>query len=165
MKSARIKDESKEHPGAAIGQTKNAIIIFLHKVLLKGGRHYCTPGIASLLNQLSQIHKINIHQSWAYQCLADLQRYGFIYRQKRPRRTEDGCIRNKISMYAFTLVGIKFLVAQGVAGAREQQQKIIDYLRRNDRRFPTEPSPEPSPETRSKSESFSHIKDLLAHFT
>ncbi len=128
----------------AMGGAKLALLVFYASVLVKGGKHYCHPGIESIKKRLGQFHKIFLKNSWLYTCIQDLERRGLIKRKKRIYRRKDGTITSNKSLISITIKGYNLLIVMGFKAANKLRDALIAYINGDDKRFPN-PSDESDP--------------------
>lgn len=119
-----------------MNRTKHAVIITLFATMQKGETHYTRARIDTILELLQKYHKASVGRRWLFQCLRDIEDAGLIRRAKRYRNADFGEIRQLSSMFAFTMRGVKYMINKRIAGAHEHLDRIISWLKKDDRRFP-----------------------------
>lgn len=122
--------------GKILNNTRNTIFLIIYFIVLKGGKHYCTPSIRAIQELLYQRHNIKVGRSWIFECIKNIEDDGYIARRKRYSKTPDGQVIQKSSIISITLMGARKLYDLGVAGAKHLIKSITNWLHRNDNRFP-----------------------------
>lgn len=121
-----------------MNNTKNAIAITLFSCMSSGKKHYTCVRVNKIIELLSHIHNINVKRAWLFRCLRDLEDAGFIRRKKRWKRYDDGEFEQLSSLITFTLKGVRYLVAKRVAGAAALLKRMLNWLKKDDERWPKE---------------------------
>ena len=119
-----------------INATTFAILISVHKILVKGNKHYIAPSINRLRELLLEFHGIDIGRRWCFQCLANLAAAGLLWRKRRPRRMPDNTVRSRAGLIGLTLRGCTYLASKGTEKIKEARQAMIAWLHKHDNRFP-----------------------------
>lgn len=120
-----------------LNNTKFALFVAIHRIAIKGGKHYAQPSIDSLLKLLSARHTTQVQRRWAFQCLHDLEAAGYITRKERFIHDPDGQWKQITSLITITLRGAHFLFSKGVAGAAALVKSILTWLKSGDKRWPS----------------------------
>jgi len=120
-----------------MGNTKNSILITLLSCIDLKGNPYTSASVRKVIELLGKAHKITVNRRWVFQCFADMLDAGLITRRARFKHEKDGSIRQLSSIVAFTLKGAKFLLDKRVSGAKLLMDKILNWLKNKDKRFPT----------------------------
>ena len=121
-----------------MNNTKPSIMTTLFFCMGQGKSHYSTAAINTILELLEKFHKIEIKRRWLFQCLKDLTDAGLIKRSARYRQSYDGLISQIPSMIIFTLKGTAWLSRMGIKGAKELYKSMVNFLGKQDKRFPRE---------------------------
>jgi len=119
-----------------LNATQNAISITVFFSMDQGKNAYTLSSIDKLRENLLKHHDISIKRSWCFACIKGLIDKGFITRKPRYRKDANGLRRQRTSMISFTPQGIRYLLKNGVSKATRLYNTLIDWWRRNDRRFP-----------------------------
>ncbi|KKL99696.1 hypothetical protein LCGC14_1811890 [marine sediment metagenome] len=130
--------------GYIMGGTTYGMLVFYASVLVKGGHHYCHPGIEAIKKRLAQFQNINCENSWLYAVIQKLEGQGLIKRRKRVFRKKDGTIRSDKSLISITIKGYNLLISKGFTAAIALRDALIAYINGDDKRFPN-PSDEFDP--------------------
>ena len=128
-----------------MNNTKAAIFISIHRILVKGKKHYANPSVDRLIELISARHDTDIRRRWAFQCLHDLEELGYISRQVRFRKDPDGGWRQIPSLVSISLKGARKLFDLGVDGASQLCREIMGWIRGGDKRWPNYKNPLSSP--------------------
>jgi hypothetical protein len=145
-----------------MNNTHFAIFITLHRILVKGQKHYAVPSIASLLELLASRHRLTIGRRWLFQCLHDLEAAGFISRHRRFTRNHDLNWKQIPSMISVTLKGARYLFSKGIEGAAALVKKMLNWCRGPDKRFPDAAKMLSPLTTEEIDRNKIHIRELLA---
>ena len=121
---------------SAVNETKLAILITFLSILVKGKIHYCEPRPDTTLELLKKFHGIEIGRRWFFQCMLDLEKAGYMRRQRRWYLQLGPSIRSDSSLWWFTIRGAKFMASKMIRGARELLHIMTDWLHRDDKRRP-----------------------------
>jgi hypothetical protein len=121
----------------SINATKLAILITFLKILVKGKSHYCEPHPDTARDLLKKYHGIEIQRRWFFQCMADLETSGYMRRQRRWIRHDNGDIESNSSLWWFTLRGAKYLARKSIQGSQDLLRSMISWLHLADDRRPT----------------------------
>jgi len=119
-----------------MNNTKTAFFITLHRISVKGKKHYSNPSVDRLIELVSARHDTDIRRRWAFQCLHDIEALGYISRQERFRKDPDGGWRQIPSLVSITLKGARKLFDLGVEGASQLCKEIMGWIRGGDKRWP-----------------------------
>ena len=119
-----------------MNHTKSAILITLHRILVKGKKHYANPSVDALIDLVAGRHGKTIKRRWAFQCLHDIEALGFINRQERFRKDAEGKWIQIPSLVSITLKGARLLFDLGVDGAARLCKEILGWIRGDDKRWP-----------------------------
>jgi len=116
--------------------SKASIMITIFFSTGQGKNHYTVSSVSAIQENLSKFHKINIQRRWIFYCLRYLLDEGFIRRKERYRKDGNGLITQIPSMITMTLKGVAWLVSRGISGAKKIYQSMMQYLKKQDKRFP-----------------------------
>jgi len=116
---------------------KASIMISIFFATGQGKSHYTVSAIDTFLLNLEKFHKIKIKRRWIFYCFRYLLDEGFIRRKARHVRDNNGLITQIPSMVTFTLKGVVWLVRKGVGGAKKVYSSMMNYLKKEDNRFPS----------------------------
>ncbi len=122
--------------GYIMGGTTYGMLVFYASVLVKGGKHYCHPGIEAIKKRLAQFQNIHCENSWLYAVIQKLERQGLIKRRKRVFRKRDGTIRSDKSLISITIKGYNLLISKGFTAAIALRAALIAFINGDDKRFP-----------------------------
>jgi len=120
-----------------MGNTKISILITLLSCMDLKGNPYTKASVLKIIELLEKMHKIKVNRRWVFQCFADMIKAGLITRRARFKHERDGSIRQLSSIVAFTLKGGKFLLDKRVSGAKLLMDKILNWIKNKDKRWPT----------------------------
>jgi len=120
-----------------MGNTKISILITLLSCMDLKGNPYTKASVLKIIELLAKAHKITVNRRWVFQCIADMLEAGLITRRARFKHEDDGSIRQLSSIVAFTLKGAKFLLEKRVSGAKLLMDKIMNWVKGKDKRWPT----------------------------
>lgn len=121
-----------------LNSTKHSLILIFNFLFVKGNSHVIMPGVRALQKILMKEYGVCVGIRWIYQCLRDLENLGLIRRKTRPRVDKEGKFRSLSSMIVFTVSGVMYLKQSLIEGSTERWRKTLEWLKRNDRRFPSE---------------------------
>lgn len=119
-----------------MNNTKNAVMITIFSSMCQGKNHYTKTSIAKIGKNLEKYHKIHVKRRWIFYCVAELLERKLLTRKPRYRNDNQGLILQMTSMLAFTVRGIKYLVAKRVTGARKLLKAMIKFATGKDQRWP-----------------------------
>ena len=119
-----------------MNNTKNAVMITIFSSMCQGENHYTKTSIDKISENLEKYHGIHVKRRWIFYCLASMLHTGLITRKARYRNDDQGLIRQKTSLLAFTIRGIKYLVAKRVTGAWKLLKAMIKFASGQDQRWP-----------------------------
>jgi len=122
-----------------IGATKNAIMIIISSSMDIQKNPYSKASVNKIIELLKQYHGITVKRRWVFYCLHDLEEEGLIARKPRYKNIAPGRIKQMSSMIVFTLKGAKYLIKKKVIGAMQLMKRILDWMKNQDKRFPTNP--------------------------
>lgn len=143
-----------------LNATTYAILISIHKILVKGKKHYCVPSIDALRELLKKYHKIEIGRRRCFAALQTLAAKGFIGRQRRWRRLPGNIIRSIPGIISLGFDALALLSAKAVEGAKEAKASMIAWFRRNDKRFPRPSDIFPGEEITERSTALARLKEM-----
>lgn len=145
-----------------MNSTRYSILITLYSILVKGKRHNCEPSPNKIIELLKSFHSIKIGRRWFFQCCRNLEDAGYISRQRRHRHTTDIGILSLPSSWVFCFKGLQYLKKNLVIGAKELARRMIDYLHRDDNRFPRPSHIFPGEEIKERSEALARLQEFIA---
>lgn len=119
-----------------MNNTKNAVMITVFSSMCQGKNHYTKTSIFKIGKNLEKYHKIHVKRRWIFYCLADILEAGFITRKSRYRNSSKGFIRQKTSLLAMTMKGLRYLVSKRVVGAWKALKTMMAWLKNKDQRWP-----------------------------
>ncbi len=120
-----------------MNSTKFAILSTIFSCLGGSDQKYSYVSIDKIISLLLHHHNICVKRRWVFTCLHDIEAAGFLTRQQRRGKYDDGSCWQKSSIIALTLKGARFLFSKRVIGAKALVKKICDWVRcKTDRRFP-----------------------------
>jgi hypothetical protein len=119
-----------------MNNTKNAVMITIFSSMCQGKNHYTKTSIAKIGENLEKYHQIHVKRRWIFYCVADMLHTGLITRKARYRNDSHGLIRQKTSLLAMTMKGLKYLVAKRVTGAWKLLKSMIAWVKKGDARWP-----------------------------
>ena len=120
-----------------MGNTKISILITLLSCMDLKGNPYTKASVLKVIQLLEKVHRIKVNRRWVFKCLADMIKAGLLTRRSRFKRERDGTVRQLSSIVAFSLKGAKFLLDKRVSGAKLLMDKILRWVKNQDKRFPT----------------------------
>ena len=120
-----------------MGNTKISILITLLSCMDLKGNPYTKASVLKIIELLAKVHKITVNRRWVFQCIADMIEAGLLTRRARFKHEKDGTVRQLSSIVAFSLKGAKFLLDKRVLGAKLLMDKILAWIKGQDKRFPT----------------------------
>ena len=140
-KKDRLPEQGKavtrvERLSRPLNASKNALLVTLFKILVKGNHHYITPSRTSVLQILEKRYHISIKSRWLGECIRSLIDRGLIKRRRRWKHVEFSEIRSIPSMIVLTPSGISYLNMIGISGASDVWQRTLRWLKKGDGRFP-----------------------------
>lgn len=119
-----------------MNKTKSAIMITLFSCMGQGENHYTKVAIDKIKSLIEKYHKIHVKRRWIFYCLEYLLSEKLITRKKRYRNDEIGLISQIPSLRAFTIKGMRYLVAKRVIGAYKVLRSMVKYMMKKDGRWP-----------------------------
>ena len=119
-----------------MNNTKNAVMITIFSSMCQGENHYTKTSIAKIGENLEKYHQIHVKRRWIFYCVAELLEKKLLTRKKRYRNDEVGLISQIPSLLAFTIRGMKYLVAKRVTGAWKLLKAMIKFATGKDQRWP-----------------------------
>ena len=119
-----------------MNNTKNAVMITIFSSMCQGENHYTKTSIAKIGENLEKYHKIHVKRRWIFYCVAELLERKLLTRKARYRNDDQGLIRQKSSLLAMTMKGLKYLVAKRVTGAWKALKSMMAWLKKKDGRWP-----------------------------
>lgn len=119
-----------------MGNTKISILITLLSCMDLKGNPYTKASVLKIIALLAKMHKIKVNRRWVFQCIADLIAAGLLTRRARYKHESDGTVRQLSSIIAFSLKGAKFLLEKRVSGAKLLMDKILSWIKGEDKRWP-----------------------------
>lgn len=128
-----------------MNHTKGAFLITIYRILVKGKKHYANPSVDALIELVAGRHGKTIKRRWAFQCLHDIESLGYINRQPRYRKDQDGNWIQLPSLISITLKGARRLFDLGVDGAARLCKEILGWIRGDDKRWPGHEKPRQDP--------------------
>jgi hypothetical protein len=111
-------------------------MITLFAITQKGGKTYCAPSWVQIGMLLQKFHDVKIKRRWIFQCLKDIHEYGLITRLERKAPQVNGEFNQKPGLISFTIKGMKYLHRKRVGGALGVLKKMMQWLKKKDRRWP-----------------------------
>ena len=120
-----------------MGNTKISILITLLSCMDLKGNPYTKASVLKIIELLAKMHKITVNRRWVFQCIADMIEAGLLTRRARFKHEKDGTVRQLSSIVAFSLKGAKFLLDKRVSGAKLLMDKILFWIKNQDKRWPT----------------------------
>lgn len=142
--------------------TKHAILITLNAISVKGKKHYTQPSINTILKLLKRFHKIEIKRCWAFRCMTCLENEGYITRQIRHVFPPGPEIRQIPSLWAFTIKGAEYLVANRVEGAREMLDNMIAWQKQKKGTWPAVKHILPAEPLTSREEAIKNLQGIVS---
>ena len=119
-----------------MNNTKNAVMITIFSSMCQGENHYTKTSIAKIGENLEKYHKIHVKRRWIFYCVAELLERKLLTRKARYRNDDQGLIRQKSSLLAMTVKGMKYLVSKRVTGAWKMLKSMMAWLKKKDGRWP-----------------------------
>jgi hypothetical protein len=119
-----------------VNNTKNAVMITIFSSMRQGKNHYTKTSIAKIGENLEKYHKIHVKRRWIFYCLAELLERKLLTRKSRYRNDDNGLITQIPSLLAFTVRGVRYLVAKRVRGAWQMLKSMLAWLKKGDDRWP-----------------------------
>jgi hypothetical protein len=104
--------------------------------MCQGENHYTKTSIAKIGENLEKYHKIHVKRRWIFYCVAELLEKKLLTRKARFRNDTQGLIRQKSSLLAMTMKGLKYLMAKRVTGAWKALKTMLAWLKKRDARWP-----------------------------
>jgi hypothetical protein len=101
------------------------------------GNPYTKASVLKIIQLLEKVHRIKVNRRWVFKCLADMIKAGLLTRRARFKHERDGTVRQLSSIVAFSLKGAKFLLDKRVSGAKLLMDKILRWIKGQDKRWPT----------------------------
>lgn len=120
-----------------MGNTKISILITLLSCMNLKGNPYTKASVLKIIELLEKMHKVKVKRRWVFQCIADLIEAGMLRRRARYKNEKDGTVRQLSSIIAFSLKGAKFLLDKRISGAKLLMDKILRWVKNQDKRWPT----------------------------
>ncbi len=114
-----------------------ALMITIFFSMRQGKSHYTQSSVDALLKNIAKYHNIHIKRRWLFHCLSGLLAKGYLTRKFRYRHSSEGLISQIPSLLIFTLKGTAWLATMGIAGARAIYQKMLSWLNKGDKRWPS----------------------------
>lgn len=146
---------------ASLNATKHAIILTFKSILVKGKVHFCRPRPDIILELLKKYHNIKIGRRWFFACMSDIENSNLMRRTRRWTKSEDNSIKSNPSMWVFTFRGMQYLKTKLISGAQEIAKLTIDWMHRNDKRFPQPSNIFPTEERTEQVEALAMLQDLI----
>ena len=140
---------------------KHSLILIVNHLLVKGNIHFIKPSIRSLQQILKERYGICVGRRWIFQCLKDLEDLGFILRKSRPGITTEGKPHWLSSMIVFTVRGVMYLKQCSIEGSGDRWKKTLEWIKRNDKRFPSESELIADTHQDLISKNLARVKDLI----
>jgi hypothetical protein len=119
-----------------MNNTKHATLVAIFSSICQGKKQYTKCSVGKIIILLEKYHQIKVKRRWVFQCLAFCESSGIISRKKRYRVREKGRVRQYSSLIAFTAKGAKYLMAKRVQGAFLLLKQIVEWSKKQDRRWP-----------------------------
>jgi len=119
-----------------MNNTKNAVMITIFSSMCQGKNHYTKSSIVKIGENLEKYHQIHVKRRWIFYCVADILSAGLITRKARYDNNIHGLIKQKTSLLAMTMKGLKYLVAKRVTGAWAALKSMLAWLKKGDGRWP-----------------------------
>ena len=119
-----------------MNRTKNAVMITIFSSMCQGKNHYTKTSISKIGENLEKYHQIHVKRRWIFYCVAELLERKLLTRKSRYRNDQDGLITQIPSLLAFTVRGMKYLVAKRVTGAWKMLKSMLAWLKKGDGRWP-----------------------------
>ena len=119
-----------------MNNTKNAVMITIFSSMCQGKNHYTKTSMDKISENLEKYHGIHVKRRWIFYCVAELLERKLLTRKSRYRNDEWGLITQIPSLLAFTVRGIKYLVAKRVTGAWKALKSMLSWLKKGDGRWP-----------------------------
>lgn len=119
-----------------MNKAQYALMITLFFSMGQGQSHYTRTSIDKILANLLKYHDIKIKRCWLFRNLRALLDAGFIRRRARYRHDTSGLISQIPSMITFPLRGVVWLSKMGISGARTLYKTMLEYLKKDDGRWP-----------------------------
>ena len=117
---------------------KTSVLITLFALIQKSGKHYTSPYWWHIQKLLQEYHNVKIKRRWIFQILKDLHDEGLITRVERKAPTRNGEFRQEPGLISFTIKGMKYLVKKKVSGALGVLKRMMQWVKKGKRQWPTE---------------------------
>lgn len=141
--------------------TKNAILLILFHLLVKGNKHYVVVSIDTLQKLLSRHHGVQVERRWIFYCMAYIRQAGLIRCKRRFEPNEGNLIRWKPSMATFTLAGAQYLCKKMVHGAHELKHRIWNWIQQRSGQWPAPEDIYPGDDRLTADENLNRLRKLL----
>ena len=118
--------------------TKNAVLITIFALTQRSGKHYTSPFWWHIQKLLKEYHNVKVKRRWIFQCWKDIYDAGLITRLERKAPARNGEFLQEPGLISFTIKGIKYLVKKHVGGALGVLKKMMQWVKKGKRKWPTE---------------------------
>ena len=112
-----------------MASAKPPLFIALFSCMSKDVDSYTKASVNKLRELLIKHHDKSIERRWTFECLADFEEEGLIYRQVRTKRRPDGTIRRLSSIIKFHVKGLRKLVKMRVEGSLLALKNKITHIK------------------------------------
>ena len=112
-----------------MASAKPPLFIALFSCMSKDVDSYTKASVNKLRELLIKHHDKSIERRWTFECLADFEKEGLIYRQVRTKRKPDGTIRRLSSIIKFHVKGLRKLVKMRVEGSLLALKNKITHIK------------------------------------
>jgi len=112
-----------------MASAKPPLFIALFSCMSKDVDSYTKASVNKLRELLIKHHDKSIERRWTFECLADFEGEGLIYRQVRTKRRPDGTIRRYSSIIKFHVKGLRKLVKMRVEGSLLALKNKITHIK------------------------------------
>lgn len=119
-----------------LNSTSHAVIVIILKCIDQGEKHYTAVSINKIQELLISWHGIHVGRRWIFYILALLIKRGLVTRKQRFRNNQQGLIRQRSSLWAFTAKGANYLYKKGIDAGRKILKGIKKWKDRLDGRWP-----------------------------
>ncbi len=144
-----------------MNNTKHALLVTINAEFVKGKKHYICPAPNTQIKLLKHFHGIDIQRRWFFYCMANLRELKYIRVRHRYTYGEQGGIQQIPSMIALTTKGLAYLNRKMTSGARALYQRMMEWLKRDDSRFPGAPDLEPTAQPQDKEKVLAMLKTII----
>ena len=121
-----------------MGRSPHGIIAAFLAIMKKGDTYFCMPTMEKLLELIGKYQNIHIKKSRGHECTHIIEKAGLMKRRRRWIRNPETGIRSKSSVWSFTWFGLDYCISKGMDYAIKLKAKLIEWMKRQDGRFPTE---------------------------